>query len=590
MCNKTVLDLKKEGAPIDLAVILESKWSLQYEASRKISNSKFDYRPSAIAYCNCANHVQFCVNYCRENDIEFRIRSGGHQHEGMCSGNNILIIDLSELHDIEYIQYMDEAWIPVGKKLTNVYQELEAKGYIIPGGGCASVNVGGLTQGGGWGVSIRKLGFTCDNILEAEIVLANGQVVYASPTNFPDLFWGLKGGGGGNFGIVTRFRFKLTKLETPMTYFSLFWNREDDAIEGITKWMKMQRDLEKNKDLSTYCRMSIESACKGKGSKKRINTILARMGGLYYGKEEELRAILLKYFGELGPPKKNVEGGRSTYKSDTKYFGPAIPLPLNRNCKDIAKGIIMSKVKPGVEEEDLTDDFHEFSIADAQNYVAQVLTPFGSLDSLFGNSNEPKVKITCKPRKVELPKAPAITCDAPHPHKVTSTFPKDVKNKKEAAKLDKEIATKIFDYLSEFCYYPDVDRYMSFHCMGGAVTDNPTQRAFPYYDKPYMLQAQCWWSLAAEGGENAKRKKEFDKWIECFREELKGDIEGSFINFVDKDICGPYKPSLRQAILTQYYTKKNLIKLIAVKNRYDPYNLFNFRLSIPLEYKEEELC
>ena len=188
MSNKTVFDLKQEGAPMDLAVVLQSKWNPQYEAARAISNSKFDYKPSGIAYCKNIRHVQFCINFCNDNNIDFRVRSGGHQHEGMCSGNNLLVIALSEMHEIEYIEGKDEAWIPVGKQLQYVYRELEARNYIIPGGGCQSVNVGGLTQGGGWGASVRKLGFTCDNILEAEMVLANGDIVRVSENNHKKYF------------------------------------------------------------------------------------------------------------------------------------------------------------------------------------------------------------------------------------------------------------------------------------------------------------------------------------------------------------------------------------------------------------------
>ena len=562
MNKRTVFDLQKESAPKGLVVILESKWSLQYEASRAISNSKFDYKPSGIAYCKNISHVQFCVNYCRNNAIEFRIRSGGHQHEGMSSGNNILIIDLSEIHEIEYIAGKKEAWIPSGKKLENVYQELEEKKYIIPGGGCQSVNVGGLTQGGGWGVSIRKLGFTCDNILEVEMVLANGQIVYPSPSNFPDLFWGLKGGGGGNFGIVTRFRFKLTKLEGTMTSFSLQWKDPKDAKDAILHWMKMQREINHDRNLSTACRMSIEAPPQDEVG--AINTILSRMGGQYYGTKKGLEDILKEHFGKLFD--------KGVFEAKTKHF--ATEKTIAKAAK--SRSVIASKAEPVA----------QLSLSDAQKYVAELLNPtnpFKELESLMGITL-PK-EILCKPLGENLPAAPSITCDRPHPHKVTSTFPKQVKQEK-ADQLDQEIVHRIHTYLSEHCYYKDVARYMSFHCMGGAVTDNPASRAFPYADKPYMLQVQTWWNLSENKSVDENRKNKYDEWVENFRTRLADCIEGAFINFVDKDICGPYEPSKRQAVLTQYYTEENLKKLIIIKQKYDPFNLFNFRLSIPLEYEK----
>jgi len=222
MSRKNLYDLRREGAAMDMAVVLASKWNPQYQAARTISNSRFNLFPSGIAFCKTVQHIQYCVNFVRDNKIAFRIRSGGHQHEGMCSGNEILIIDLSEINQIEYADkqgnpdthhHKDFAWIPVGKKLENVYNELEEHWKTIPGGGCQSVNVGGLTQGGGWGTSIRKYGLTCDNIIKAEMVLANGALVYPSIDTLPDLFRALRGGGGGNFGVVSRFLFKISPYD-----------------------------------------------------------------------------------------------------------------------------------------------------------------------------------------------------------------------------------------------------------------------------------------------------------------------------------------------------------------------------------------
>lgn len=578
MRQKNVFNLQQEGIAQDLVVILESKWSVQYEASRAISNSKFYYRPSGIAYCKNVGHVQFCVNFCRNNDIMFRIRSGGHQHEGMSSGNNVLIIDLSEIHDITYIDGKDEAWIPAGKQLQYVYQELEAKDYIIPGGGCQSVNVGGLTQGGGWGAHVRKLGLTCDNILEVEMVLANGQVVYPSATNFPDLFWGLKGGGGGNFGVVTRFKFKLTRLEVPMTSFTLEWKKEEEAKPGILKWMAMQRDLEHDRNLSSFCRMSVEEPT----SKGEKNTVLSRMGGLYYGTQTDLENLLKKYFGDLFHAK--------CFKANTKYFGD----------KDMP---VLEKFEAHEASSSSAQVSSYLSLADAQKYLAEHLNPvnpFPTEESLSFLESTKSDEPVCPPIGENLPTAPSITCDRPHPHKVTSTFPVAVNSTKEAELLDKEMTNRIHDYLTCSCYYKDVSRYMSFHCLGGAVTDHPTERAFPYAKKPYMLQVQTWWNLSENKSIDDKRKVAYDKWVEDFRTYLhtgKTDkdcpktptvfegncIEGAFINFVDKDIFGPYRPEKRHKILTAYYTEKNLKKLMVIKNKYDPYNLFDFRLSIPLD-------
>ena len=353
MSNKTVFNLQQEGAPMGLVVVLQSKWNPQYWEARKISNSKFDYYPSGVAYCKNVNHVRYCVNFCRDNNIDFRVRSGGHQHEGMSSGDNLLVIALSEINEIEYTKDEDglcgdEAWIPVGKQLQKVYDELETRNQIIPGGGCQSVNVGGLTHGGGWGVSIRKYGMTCDNVLEAEMVLADGRIVYPSATNLPDLFWGLKGGGGGNFGIVTRFKFKLSTLlsvEQPeVTTFTCRWTYPEDTLPVIDRWLKMQKEKEFTRNLSAACSMVVSPP---DGAEKCLVKI--RMGGLFYGQCSELvqlegafinfvdkdlvenpetpegrLALLEYYYGKNLPKLREV---KSAYDANNLFeFGMSIPL------------------------------------------------------------------------------------------------------------------------------------------------------------------------------------------------------------------------------------------------------------------------
>lgn len=276
MSNKTVFDLQQEGAPQGLVVILKSKWNPQYEAARQISNQRFDFRPSGIAYCKNAEHVQMCINFCRENNIPFRVCSGGHQHEGMSSGDNVLIIALSEIYEIKYDTTKTTAWIPVvGKQLQNVYDELETHDRIIPGGGCQSVNVGGLTHGGGWGLSTRHLGMTCDNVLAAKMVLANGNIIEATADNeYKDLFWAIRGGGGGNFGIVTHFKFKLSKLNGKVTNFTFVF--DGHAREVAKAWVKMHLSKDVPNALSTACSIFLDEPTKANPKQPSLK---ARMGG-----------------------------------------------------------------------------------------------------------------------------------------------------------------------------------------------------------------------------------------------------------------------------------------------------------------------
>lgn len=568
MPNKTLFNLQQEGAPKDLVVILKSKWNPQYWEARKISNSKYDLYPSGIAYCKNVKQVQYCVNFCRANNITFRVRSGGHQHEGMSSGNNVLVIALSEINEIEYTKdkpnaYGDEAWIPVGKQLQKVYDELETRDQIIPGGGCQSVNVGGLTHGGGWGVSIRKYGMTCDNVIEAEMVLADGRIVYPSATNLPDLFWGLKGGGGGNFGIVTRFKFKLRTLlskdQPVVTSFSYNWNCASDTLTVIKSWLKMQQDEHLDRNLSAACSMVVsdpkpkpesESKCESESESESNKpcSVKIRMGGLFYGSSTALKKVLSKYFDA---PLLTKDRAEITH-TERNYVPKA------------SSGLLRSSQS-------------QPSLVAAQAIVADFLnptvTPSEAIDLLGATNNNP-----CKERAYEknisLPLPPNVTCDAPHPHKVTSGFPK--------ANIDHyKLAEKIHEYLANTCYRADINKYMSFHCMGGAVYDHPEQRAFPWSDKPYMLQVQAWWNLSGNAGIDRQRRNEYDDWVINFRKYIEADIEGAFINFVDKDlVANPQTPQGRLPLLRHYYGE-NLPKLMAIKTKYDAHNFFEFGMSIP---------
>jgi FAD/FMN-containing dehydrogenase len=210
-------------------------WDASYQKDMTIWNRRLQTGPAMVAFCRKTADVQLCVNWCRDNDaFPLRVRSGGHHHEGMSCAYGVLIIDLSLMNAISY-NGANQAWIQPGKQLQYVYKELAARGQIIPGGGCETVCVAGLTLGGGWGMSARALGLTCDNILEAEIVLADGSVktVNASTDRDPkysNLFWALRGGGAGNFGIVTNLHFKLTNFAQKTTETSKWTGNEARSV------------------------------------------------------------------------------------------------------------------------------------------------------------------------------------------------------------------------------------------------------------------------------------------------------------------------------------------------------------------------
>ena len=524
-------------APNDLRII--SLGDPLYQYARVISNTRFGHMPTSIAYCSNASHVQFCIHFCRNYKVPFRVRSGGHQHEGMSSGNGVIIIDLSEMDSIEYIDH-DHAWIPVGKQLGKVYEELEKRGQIIPGGGCQSVNVGGLTHGGGWGLSIRKYGMTCDSVLECELILADGTIVYPSPINMPDLFWALKGGGGGNFGVVTRFRFKLSSLGKVTTSFSLLWENGENAVNIMKLWTVLHANLnEIDPALSTACGMMVADPGDTVLPEGHVSAVHTRMGGLFYGTKDALLTLLRTYFGDLIPEECDFVSLQEKHHNQ------------------------LTKSNVGTEKSDASLSRHQSIISDFVN-------PTASIDTASIT--------TCGDRDYRvLPDAPSSTCDRPHPHKVTSGFPKAT-----TAMEHHLLVESIYNYLGRTCFYIDVNRYMSFHCLGGAVTENPEKRVFAFPKKPYLLQIQCWWDDAGNAFTNVDRNKVYVQWVADFRKSLLSQIEGAFINFIDQLLVpNPETPEGRLQLLEIYYQEK-LEKLRDIKTTYDRENLFNFEMSIPL--------
>src|SRR5262245_55204064 len=178
-----------------------------YEADRKVYNGMIDKRPSLIAKCVDVADVIAAVQYGRENGLLTAIRGGGHNGPGFGTCNDGLVIDLSSLKSVRVDPSTRTVRVEPGCTSADVDHATAAFGLAVPFGIVGSTGVAGLTLGGGTGYLTRKHGLTIDNLLEADVVLADGRLVTASRSEHPDLFWALRG-GGGNFGVVTSFLFQ----------------------------------------------------------------------------------------------------------------------------------------------------------------------------------------------------------------------------------------------------------------------------------------------------------------------------------------------------------------------------------------------
>ncbi|HEY6974835.1 MAG TPA: FAD-binding protein [Chitinophagaceae bacterium] len=184
-----------------------------YDAARKVYNGMIDKRPSAIAQCADVGDVMTCVNFARENNLLLAVRGGGHNAGGLGIADDALVIDLSPMKGINIDPVTKTAMVQGGCLLKEVDHATHAIGMAAPSGVFGTTGVGGITIGGGLGHLTRQYGLAIDNLLEANVVLADGSYVKASATENPDLFWALRG-GGGNFGVVVSFLFKLNPVDT----------------------------------------------------------------------------------------------------------------------------------------------------------------------------------------------------------------------------------------------------------------------------------------------------------------------------------------------------------------------------------------
>lgn len=184
-----------------------------YNNARKIYNAMIDRRPGLIVKCVDVADVIYTVNFARENHLQVAVRGGGHNGGGLGICDEGLVIDLSGIKYIRVDPHDNTVRVGAGNLWGEVDHATHAFGLAVPAGIISTTGVGGLTLGGGVGYLTRKFGLSIDNLLEVDMVLADGSFVTASQKEHSDLFWAVRG-GGGNFGIVTSFRFQAHKLKT----------------------------------------------------------------------------------------------------------------------------------------------------------------------------------------------------------------------------------------------------------------------------------------------------------------------------------------------------------------------------------------
>ncbi len=288
-------------------------WHPAYDEARTIYNAMIDKHPALIARCRDVADVIAAVNFARTNDLLLAVRGGGHNGPGLALCDDGLVIDLSLMKGIRVDPTRRTVRVEPGCRWGDVDHAAHAFGLAVPTGVISTTGVPGLTLGGGHGYLTRKYGLTIDNLLEADLVLADGRFVTAGPHENEDLFWATRG-GGGNFGVVTSFLFRAHPVDT--------------VYAGVTLWpfdragevMRWYRDFSPQAPRELYGFFALLTVPPGPPFPRGLH--LKKMCG-----------IVWCYAGPLENAEEAFEPVWNVAKPDFKHLGP-MPFPALNSMFD----------------------------------------------------------------------------------------------------------------------------------------------------------------------------------------------------------------------------------------------------------------
>jgi FAD/FMN-containing dehydrogenase len=274
-----------------------------------------DIRPGGVALCADAADVRTALRWAQHYDVPFAARSGGHSYAGYCASRG-LVISVARMNSVRVHAAAQTITLGAGARNRDLYAGLAGTGLAAPSGRCPTVGISGLLLGGGFGFSSRHLGLTCDQLLETEVVTAAGHVLRVSPRSHPDLFWACQGGGGGNFGINTRFVLRATRVGTVSVYrLKWSWRHAAAALAAL-------QDLMAAAPGTLSCRFGLEVHGGGPvtgGAPQRGVSAL----GLYFGPSHELADLLAPVLSAAFPVEQVLE--ELSYVAAQKFLAHSAP-------------------------------------------------------------------------------------------------------------------------------------------------------------------------------------------------------------------------------------------------------------------------
>jgi FAD/FMN-containing dehydrogenase len=298
-----------------------------YRRARLVFNRRFDgRRPAAVVRPVDVHDVQAVVKWADRHGARVVPRSGGHSYAGYSASPRAVVVDLRRFRGIRLAAGGKHARVGAGSRLIDVYDALARRGVTIPAGTCPTVGVGGLALGGGYGLASRRFGLTSDNIRALTIVTADGRVRHVDRYSDEDLFWASRGGGGGNFGIVTGFDFRVHRARGAAHFFvSWPWSQ---ASAAIAAWQKLAPHApDALTSVLTLSNGRVSAAGQFFGSTSKLRTLLrplTRVDGasLSVG-ESSYMDLMLRWAG----------GSRTSPRSSFHATSAYVAKPLSRRAR-----------------------------------------------------------------------------------------------------------------------------------------------------------------------------------------------------------------------------------------------------------------
>ncbi|KAL5538768.1 hypothetical protein UlMin_045373 [Ulmus minor] len=334
------------------------------------------------------SHVQAAVVCSKQFRLHLRIRSGGHDYEGLSYVSEIerpfILLDLANLRSVQVDIKRNTAWIQAGATTGEVYYRISQKSKVhgFPAGLCTTLGIGGHITGGAYGSMMRKYGLGADNVLDAKIVDVNGRILDRAAMG-EDLFWAIRGGGGASFGIILWWKIKLVPVPATVTVFTVSKTLEQGGTKLLYKWQQVVDKL----DEDLFIRAIIQPSKDAKTGKK---TVVTSYQALFLGGVDRLVQIMSKSFPELGLARKDCAG--MSWIQSVLYiagYSKNTPPEVLLQAKTTSKNYFKAKsdfVRFPIPEKGLEGLWRRFL---AEENPLTIWTPYGGMMSKISESSIP---------------------------------------------------------------------------------------------------------------------------------------------------------------------------------------------------------